>query len=195
MVGRQDIVKASTELFAAHGFKSTSISDISKAVGLSASAGGIYRHFKSKDAIFDAIFDDYFDNYTTFLTEVDSNINGAEGVDKRQLARTLLELSFGQAKMSDAIITIYLKDRNLLKEKHITQATSLRENSVAIFKFICKYISGDNLVFDADAIAAILIDSINFRVSNFVPDYGISEERYLTSLTDLFYSLVVTEDT
>jgi len=48
MATKADIIRESTLLFAENGFQATSIATISKAVNLSASAGGIYRHFKSK---------------------------------------------------------------------------------------------------------------------------------------------------
>lgn len=191
MVDKKDIVVASTKLFATNGFDATSVSDISKAIGLSPSAGGIYRHFKSKRAIFDAIFDDYYENYGAFLGEVNSNVSSSLEVNKRDLARTLLELSLKQAKTDVDIIKLYFKERSRLKEKHIVLAANLRETSIAAFTLVCKYISGSEADFDAEAAAAILIDSINFRVSEFAPDHGISEDRYISSLTDLLYSLVV----
>lgn len=194
MARRQDIIGVAATLFAEKGFSATSVADISKAVGLSASAGGIYRHFKSKNAIFDAIFDDYFENYVTFLSSVDTNMSAAASIDKRQLARTLLEISLHQAKSSVSIIKIYLKERSRLNRQHVEQSTQLRESSVAAFKAVCTFISGSEPDFDVEAVAAILIDSINFRVSGFVPKYEIDEDRYLTSLTDLLYALVVTED-
>lgn len=191
MVDKKDIVAASTKLFAKNGFDATSVSDISKAIGLSSSAGGIYRHFKSKRAIFDAIFDDYYENYGAFLGAVNSNASASLGVNKRDLARTLLELSLKQAKTDVDIIKLYFKERSRLKKKHIALAANLRETSIAAFTAVCKYISGSEADFDAEATAAILIDSINFRVSEFVPNHGISEDRYISSLTDLLYALVV----
>jgi len=191
MVEKNDIIVASANLFATNGFDATSVSDISKAVGLSASAGGIYRHFKSKNAIFDAIFDDYYNNYVAFLGAVNSNVSSGLYVNKRDLARTLLELSLEQAKMDIDIIKLYFKERSRLKEKHVVQAARLREKSIVAFTFVCKYISGSKADFDAEAAAAILIDSMNFRVSEFVPDHGISEDRYISSLTDLLYALIV----
>ncbi|MCP5097104.1 MAG: TetR/AcrR family transcriptional regulator [Chloroflexi bacterium] len=52
------ILATATAVFAAHGFAKTSMNDIVKATGLS--KGGVYWHFKSKDAIIQAIFDHYF---------------------------------------------------------------------------------------------------------------------------------------
>ena len=45
------IVDAALALFAIGGYSSTSVADIERAVGLSPGAGGMYRHFPSKDAV------------------------------------------------------------------------------------------------------------------------------------------------
>ena len=55
MSRKDDILDACVILFAEKGYSGTSTSDISKAIGLSPSAGGIYRHFTSKEEILRAI--------------------------------------------------------------------------------------------------------------------------------------------
>lgn len=54
---RQHIVDAAQRLFAQQGFRATTVAEISAEVGLSPSAGGIYRHFESKAALLDAVID------------------------------------------------------------------------------------------------------------------------------------------
>lgn len=190
MVDRLDIIEAAADLFARDGFDATSVADISRAVGLSASAGGMYRHFKSKAAIFDAIFDNYYSVYGRFLSEVDTNISMDLGEDKRALAHGLLSLALCQAKHNASVIKLYFREQNRLNDAHLVQASALRAKSIASFEFVCNHIAGNASNFDAQAVAAILIDSINLRVSNFAPEFGITEERYLSSLTDLLFALV-----
>jgi AcrR family transcriptional regulator len=48
------ILDAAMELFGQHGYKGTSITAIETAVGLTPGAGGIYRHFPSKQALLQA---------------------------------------------------------------------------------------------------------------------------------------------
>jgi AcrR family transcriptional regulator len=48
------ILDAAMELFGRNGFKGTSITAIETAVGLTPGAGGIYRHFPSKQALLEA---------------------------------------------------------------------------------------------------------------------------------------------
>lgn len=50
----EDLLRASAELFAAQGFKTTSMRDIAKAVGML--PGSIYYHFPSKDDLLLAIY-------------------------------------------------------------------------------------------------------------------------------------------
>jgi AcrR family transcriptional regulator len=51
---RDRILDAAMELFGQHGYKGTSITAIETAVGLTPGAGGIYRHFPSKQALLQA---------------------------------------------------------------------------------------------------------------------------------------------
>lgn len=48
------IVDAAMRLFGEQGYRATSVTQIERAAGLSPGAGGIYHHFKSKDAVLSA---------------------------------------------------------------------------------------------------------------------------------------------
>lgn len=52
---RDGIVGIAQKLFAEQGYKATSIAQISRAAGLSPSAGGLYRHFKTKELLLEAV--------------------------------------------------------------------------------------------------------------------------------------------
>jgi AcrR family transcriptional regulator len=58
---RDRILDAAMELFGQHGYKGTSIVAIESAVGLTPGAGGIYRHFPSKQALLEAGIDRHLD--------------------------------------------------------------------------------------------------------------------------------------
>jgi len=51
---RERILDAAMELFGQHGFKATSIVQIEKAAGLAQGSGGIYHHFRTKQALLEA---------------------------------------------------------------------------------------------------------------------------------------------
>ena len=48
---RDRIIDEAMHLFSLHGYAGTSVTKIEKAAGLSAGAGGLYHHFKSKEAV------------------------------------------------------------------------------------------------------------------------------------------------
>ncbi|HEY4823509.1 MAG TPA: helix-turn-helix domain-containing protein, partial [Solirubrobacteraceae bacterium] len=48
---RDRIVDEAMRLFSQHGYASTSVARIEAAAGLTAGAGGLYHHFKSKEAV------------------------------------------------------------------------------------------------------------------------------------------------
>lgn len=51
---RDRIIDAAMSLFADNGFRGTSVTQIETAAGLTPGAGGIYHHFRSKEALLDA---------------------------------------------------------------------------------------------------------------------------------------------
>lgn len=54
MSTRERILDATMDLFGQHGFKATSIVQIEKAAGLAEGSGGIYHHFRNKQALLEA---------------------------------------------------------------------------------------------------------------------------------------------
>jgi AcrR family transcriptional regulator len=48
---RERIINEAMELFAERGYRGTTVGDIEQAAGLAPRAGGLYKHFKSKDAV------------------------------------------------------------------------------------------------------------------------------------------------
>jgi len=54
---RERIVTEAIRLFAVDGFTGTTVGDIEQAAGLAPRAGGLYRHFRSKEAVLSAAID------------------------------------------------------------------------------------------------------------------------------------------
>ena len=65
---KAQILATATAVFAEKGFAKASMNDIVRASGLS--KGGVYWHFKSKDALITAIFDQFFIEQLALLDEV-----------------------------------------------------------------------------------------------------------------------------
>lgn len=54
---RDRILDAALRRFARHGFDGTTVTDIEADAGLAAGSGSFYRHFRSKDEVFDAVIE------------------------------------------------------------------------------------------------------------------------------------------
>lgn len=83
---KQQILAAATAVFAQKGFAKASMNDIVRQSGMS--KGGVYWHFKSKDAIVEAIFEQFF---TTQLMMLDAILTGNRNASDKlmQLAQLL----------------------------------------------------------------------------------------------------------
>jgi AcrR family transcriptional regulator len=76
---RKEIVKAAFHAWARNLYQSTSLSDLSRELGVSKPA--LYRHFKNKQELWDAMYEYFFDNYTAFVKPAYDKAVTAQGLD------------------------------------------------------------------------------------------------------------------
>lgn len=72
---KEEMLKASLQLFAARGYDAVSVRDIAKQAGVSEAA--LYKHFKSKEEMALYIFTAIVSDYTERLQRVDCDVTGA----------------------------------------------------------------------------------------------------------------------
>jgi AcrR family transcriptional regulator len=60
-----DIIKAAFKVWGRELYKTTSLADLARELGVSKPA--LYRHFKDKQALLDAMYTSYFDDYAAFI--------------------------------------------------------------------------------------------------------------------------------
>ena len=75
---REIILEKSLKLFSVNGFEAVSIRTIAAEVGIGNSA--LYKHFPSKQAIFDALVEDLKNKYMDFAGMVSEDIRGVDAV-------------------------------------------------------------------------------------------------------------------
>ena len=80
---KEIILEKSLKLFAVHGYEAVSIRQIADEVGIGNSA--LYRHYESKQAIFDALVNELKQRYLKQCSSVNSNIQGVEAVKENCL--------------------------------------------------------------------------------------------------------------
>jgi TetR/AcrR family transcriptional regulator, cholesterol catabolism regulator len=77
---REEIVETARTLFAANGFRNTSMRDIADACGML--AGSLYTHFESKNEILFLVLDPMFEDFVEAQTKALENVgSGAESVE------------------------------------------------------------------------------------------------------------------
>lgn len=88
---RERILDAAMRLFAERGFKGTSVTQIETAAGLTPGAGGIYHHFKSKEALLTAGIERQLDGLGA-LQDIQGLLTGLgdQGAELTLLARYVL---------------------------------------------------------------------------------------------------------
>ncbi len=107
---RREVVAAAAELFAANGYKQTSIADLSEATGLA--AGGIYHYIGSKENLLIAICDDLL---APLLAEA-REILAADGPAEAQL-RSLLRAWLAQIETHQAHMLVFAQERHTIERE------------------------------------------------------------------------------
>lgn len=80
---KEIILEKSLKLFAVHGYEAVSIRQIADEVGIGNSA--LYKHYESKQAIFDALVNELKHRYQEQCDSVNSKIRGVEAVKENCL--------------------------------------------------------------------------------------------------------------
>ena len=102
---RERIVDEALTLFSIRGFKGTSVKNIADAVGIKDSS--IYKHFKSKQEIFDAIVEQMRNR----MAEMSVALGIPQDVDESSVASAYGSLSLPELQeMSRKVFLFYLKD-------------------------------------------------------------------------------------
>jgi AcrR family transcriptional regulator len=76
---RKEIVKAAFHAWARNLYQSTSLSDLSRELGVSKPA--LYRHFKNKQELWEAMYEYFFDNYAAFIKPAYDKAVTAQGLE------------------------------------------------------------------------------------------------------------------
>ena len=108
------LINTALDLFAAEGVRATTVRKIEEAAGLSPGAGGMYRHFKSKDELLLAAVDAYFEEVLTFADTLPATLELNDlRAELREAASTFREFN----ERHDALVRVMLLDGLDLPER------------------------------------------------------------------------------
>lgn len=106
---RAELLAIAAELFAARGFRATTVRDIADAAGIL--SGSLYHHFDSKESMVDEILSTFqaglFEEYDAVLTSAD---------DARSKLERLVRISFDAIHRNRPAVAIFQNDAAVLAE-------------------------------------------------------------------------------
>lgn len=136
---RERIVAEALRLFAERGYAATSVAEIEAASGLSPGAGGLYRHFRSKEEVLAAAVREH----TARTSEqISSTFQPSAAVRNEPLAdRLRLAATVGLAKIREEADLIRVLFRDL--DKFPNLLTEMREGIVTpLYAVIAQWLAG-----------------------------------------------------
>ncbi|WP_030166037.1 TetR/AcrR family transcriptional regulator [Spirillospora albida] len=183
---RERIVAESLRLFADRGYAATSVAEIEAAAGLSPGAGGLYRHFRSKEEVLASAIREHIERTRQQISEV---LKHASAFADRPLEiRLRMTCQAGLAKMREEqdLIRVLFRDLdqfpNLVAEMREGIVNPLYDGIASWLSTQPEFAGGDE---DWPAIASILGGAVvNYWLANesmYEPPTRIDEERFVRS--------------
>jgi AcrR family transcriptional regulator len=192
---RERIVAEALRLFAERGYAATSVAEIEAASGLSPGAGGLYRHFRSKEEVLAAGVREHITRTAKQITatfQQAADIQDHPLVDRLRLAATV-----GLGKMREEADLIRVLFRDL--DKFPNLIAEMREGIVnPLYDVIGKWLSGQpemaGIDEDWDALSLALGGAIvNYWLADHAlhePPKRVDEGRFIDAWARLAMGLV-----
>ncbi|MBO2464602.1 TetR/AcrR family transcriptional regulator [Actinomadura violacea] len=197
---RERIVSESLRLFADRGYAATSVAEIEAAAGLSPGAGGLYRHFRSKEEVLASAIREHIERTREQISTV---LDHAEVFADRPLeVRLRMTCQAGLAKMREEQDLIRVLFRDL--DQFPNLVAEMREGIVnPLYDGIATWLSQQPEYAGAEedwaAVASILGGAVvNYWLANesmYEPPTRIDEKRFVESWARLGLGLVNLERT
>lgn len=197
---RERIVAESLRLFADRGYAATSVAEIEAAAGLSPGAGGLYRHFRSKEEVLAAAVREHIAHTRAQIDKV--LIDSEEFMRHPLETRLKMACRAGLGKMREEQDLIRVLFRDLDQFPHLIG--EMREGIVnPLYDGIATWLSRQPELVGADedwpAIASILGGAVvNYWLANesmYEPPTRIEEKRFADAWARLALGLVSDERT
>jgi AcrR family transcriptional regulator len=108
---REVLIDAALALFAAEGYRGTTIRKVEEAAGLTPGAGGMYRHFRSKEALLLAAVDRYRADVASFIGRAPELMDlGDVGAELRVAAKLTREFN----ERNDALLRVLILEQQAI---------------------------------------------------------------------------------
>ncbi|HEX2313361.1 MAG TPA: helix-turn-helix domain-containing protein [Thermomonospora sp.] len=195
---RERIVAESLRLFADRGYAATSVAEIEAAAGLSPGAGGLYRHFRSKEEVLGAAVREHIARTREQIARVLENASVFE--DRPLEVRLKMACKAGLAKMREEqdLVRVLFRDLDqfpgLIAEMREGIVNPLYDGIATWLSTQPEYAGADE---DWQAIASVLGGAVvNYWLANesmYEAPSRIDEARFVNGWARLALGLVAAE--
>jgi AcrR family transcriptional regulator len=189
---RDRLLRAGMQLFAEHGFRTTTVGAIESAVGLQPRRGALYKHFPSKQALLEAAVERHLDA----VREVSAVMDEVPLTDVRTEATVLGRWLLDELDAEQQVIRILEQDGDrmpALRDRVRTQVSDAGYAAAA--RLLERWIGpAEATGVDLEALAVSLLGPlINLRRSTWLfaaPPLGLDDDRVLETWVALWVGAI-----
>lgn len=173
------------ELFGRQGYHATTIAQIEAAAGLSAGAGGLYRHFKSKKALLEEALDRQAESGRSVLDYLDAATLPA---GRRERFLAVARAGLARLEQERDVNRLLLRDLSSFPELlDRVRERELRRVHVGVAEFLRRELPGQD---DVEALAAVALAAVGHYwimtdVFGGAHPHEVDAERFLRALVRL----------
>ena len=161
---RNLLIETALALFAAEGVRATTVRKIERAAGLSPGAGGMYRHFRSKDELLLAAVETYYREVLAFVETLPGMLELDDLRAELRLAASLFK-EFNERH--DALVRVMLLDGLDIPEQARTRMEESWEQGYALYADWLRRRLGPQTRLDIEATSIQLFGSLaNFHAQH-----------------------------
>jgi AcrR family transcriptional regulator len=176
---REVLIDAALTLFASAGYRGTTIRKIEKAAGLTPGAGGLYRHFRSKEELLLAAVERYRADVATFLARAPELMRLGD-VRAELLLAAKLSREFNER--NDALLRVLILEQSAIPKKAQRHFQQAWEDGYRLYARWLEARLGPGSGVDIEAAAIQLFGSLTqyqVQVETFShPPLGVDPERF-----------------
>ena len=182
---REVLIDVALTLFASEGYRGTTIRKIEEAAGLTPGAGGLYRHFRSKEELLLAAVDRYRADVATFLARAPELMQLGD-VRAELLLAAKLSREFNER--NDALLRVLILEQSAIPKKAQRQFQRAWEDAYRVYARWLEARLGPKSGVDIEAAAIQLFGSLaqyQVQVETFTqPPLGVDPDRFSVAWAD-----------
>lgn len=195
---RDRLLDSAMRRFAEKGFRATTVGDIEAGAGLVPRRGTLYRHFPSKEAVFEACLDRWISEVTSFPSAVDSVLPlGDLRAELLVIARGSLEILGRQRDLFRLLARDAVEFPNLVARVRDQLVAAGYEQMAAWFR--SKLRAAGAPTTDASALGAVALASLaHYRQDEAlygVPPGGVAEAAFVEAWVDSWHATLLARTT